>query len=492
MDTTKQTSPIPSSPHHSRPARLSWRPRSLQATLISLILTALVSVLPAAAIGPDSVLSNSGDIVRVRTGSYGELFPNGDESINPAHKVLALDFEYEAGAERHLVPFTESWRPERYPTVAYDSRNDAVILFWVSGAADGTWSMELTSFRDGEWQQSANIKSNNAAVFIEGIPKVTVTSDDFFLDLGEGLEPLETRRTTFHVVWHQGDDVHYAPLSFVDGAFVGWSEALSLTKLAYFAQQGQNGDQLPEGFLPDNLAGSFSISPAPDPNAVTITLTDSDTGRLSTLKIEETPMSLAHLASRVREDIMGHVGSYSPLDLEALADFIRSDIIFIGAKIRLHPTVGRYIADEIAGWLLANGTSYGTDLATLSTDAWQETLDAGASIYAKSLGTMSVDDEQALEIVDPDASPENLQKLRELVRITLPASFEAPTVGEGDTNIYTSADNHSMLVAWKAAESDTIHYVENLGSGWTESKSLRLTEELTESQAHDLLQRKIR
>ena len=459
---------------------------------LALLLLAAIA-LPVAAIGPDSVLTNSGDIAKVRTGAYGELFPNGDGSVNPAHKVLALDFEYQDGVERHLVPFTESWRPERHPMVAYDSRNDAIMLFWVSGAADGTWSMELTSFRDGEWQQSSNVKSSNSAVFIAGLPKVTVTSDDFYLDLGEDLEPLETRRTTFHVVWYQDNDVHYAPLPFVDGTFVGWSEAISLTKIAYVGQQGQSGDQLPAGFLPESLAGSFNIARALDPNAVTVSLTDSDTGRLANLKIEETPMSLAHLASRVREDILSQVGTYSMSDLEALADFIRSDIIFIGAKCRLHPTVGRFIADEIAGWLLTYGESYGTDLAALSEDAWRETLNAGASIYAKSLGTATVDDDQALEIVDTDAPAENLARLRELVRITMPASFDAPEIGGGDSYIYTSADHRSMLVAWKAPEGDTIHYVENLGLGWTsEPLSLRLSEELSEAQAHDLLQRKIR
>ncbi len=469
------------------------RPLRVDTGSTLLVLWLCLWALPAAAIGPDSVLINSGDIARVRAGTYGELFPNGGDAVDPTHKVLSLDFEYPEGVERHLVPFTESWRPERHPMVSYDSRSDAIMLFWVSGAADGTWSMELTSFRDGEWQQSSNVKSNQSAVFIEELPKVTVTSDDFYLDLGEEIEPLETRRTTFHVVWYQGKDVHYAPLSFVDGTFVGWSEAISLTKVAYVGQQGQSGDQLPPGFLPENLTGSFNIAPALDPNAITVSLTDSDTGRLSTLKIEETPMSLAHLAGRVREDILAHVGTYSMSDLEALADFIRSDIIFIGAKCRLHPTVGRFIADEISGWLLAYGESYGTDLTALSEDAWQETLNAGASIYAKSLGTATVDDDQALEIVDTDASAENLAKLRELVRITMPAAFEAPEIGEGESTIYTSADLRSMLIAWKAPEGDTIHYVENLGLGWTsEPLALRLTEELSEAQAHDLLQRKIR
>ena len=463
-------------------------PKLLLPALVMLMLTG-----SAWALGPDMALSNSGDIVRVRTGSFGELFP-GQDGFNPAHKVLALDFEYPDGVERHLVPYTGSWRPDRHPTLAYDSRNDAVMLMWVAGAADGTWSMELTSFRDGEWQHTSNVQSNNSTVFFEGLPKVVVTTDDFFLDLGEDVEPLESRRTTFHAVWHEGDRVRYAAVPFVDGVFIGWTEALDLSYLVYQArlQQQAGGDELPPGFVPESLAGTLNLGPAVDPHAITVSLTDAGTGHLANIRIEETPMSLAHLAGRVRDDILAEAGAYSPQDLEALSEYIRSEIIFIGAKCRLHPTVGRYLADEISGWLRANGHAYGTDVAAMGHDAWRQALDAGASIYAKTLGSLDSGEDPVLDLEDPNSPQPHLAELNELLRVTLPASFEAPMIGEGDTVVYSSADHRSMLVAWKNAESQTLHYVENLGLGWTTPLALQLSDTLSEATAHELLQRKIR
>ena len=463
---------------------------------------AALVAMPAAAAGsswtaPNRALGNDGRIYEVHVGSYGELFPDGD-AATPQLGLMVLDVRNSDGVERLVVPGTDTWRPERFPMVSYDPRSSSLIVFWATGGyTDDHWSLQLATFRDGEWTQPSPVTADGVPVLIRGLPRVAVTSDDFFLDLGPDSAPFESRRTTFHIVWQDDNGIaRYAPMSFMDGVHTGWSETLTLRAGNLKAQNGTDGDPVPTT-MSSSLAGALHLERAREADAVALTLTDSADGSLVTLRIEEVPMSLAYLAQRVRAFIEEALSSGTPINVGALAEEIRADIIGVGAKCRLNPAVNQFLASEMAAWVVAHrddlargGGPLGTE--GLGIEAWQRTLETGSSVFHKTNIRPDLKDD-AVDLTTLAVPDTHLDELNQLIRIRARGYFQAPGgMGDGAASVFASDDGRALLVAWVDESSNTVSYVEDHGAGWTAAETLRLGADLSLAGALELLQRKIR
>ena len=461
------------------------------AVFVSALIPGSAFAAPQSFKGPDKALGNFGEVFHVQTGSFGNLFPENTD-VEPQLGIMVLDIHHADGMERLVVPGTDTWRPELYPMVSYDDRNDALMIFWATGGyADQRLALNMTSFRNGEWLPTTKIRSDGEIALIQGIPRVAVTSDDFFLDLGEDHEPFESRRTTFHVVWHEPADgtVRYSPVSFLDGELAGWSETLPLAARTLKSNSSTSGDA-PGAALPPGLVGAVSLERARESDAVALTLTDPTDGSVVTLRIEEVPMSLAHLAAKIQAHVADGFTSADPADLAPLADEIRAEIIITGARCRINPAVSEYLAAEISSWIAQYGQDY-DDASGFSEDASRHAMEVGSEIYNQAVihetGPQDVLDLATLPVADT-----YLDKLNQLIRIRTRGSFQAPSeVGENEVHLFTSDDGHSLLVSWLDEESQILSFMENRGLGWSEPQGLQIQESLPLATAFELLQRKI-
>ena len=469
---------------------------------VGFALAALLLSLPAGAAtrqwnGPTQALGNDGRIFEVQVGSYGSFFPDRDDK-EPQLGVMVLDVRGPDGSERLIVPGTDTWRPERYPMVTYDHRSDALMVFWGTGGyGDDKWSLNLTTYQGGEWLDTAKVQIDGETALVQGMPHVAVTSDDFFLDLGADEVPFETRRTTFHVVWQNIEDgvVRYAPVPFLDGAYGGWNDTLSLAATSLKSHKGE-GDvvdgSMVASTLPSSLVGALSLERAKEADAVALTLTDLDDGSLLTLHIEEVPMSLAHLAEQVRAHIEDTYNGSGPVELGPLAEAIRAEIIGLGARCHINPAISEFLGTEVGAWVETEGAGFEGSPAELAAAAWRHTLETGSAVYNKAVVRPDLQTD-SIDLDGLSVAPTHLEKLNQLIRIRARGKFPAPeNIGDGDATVLASDDGRSLLVAWLDAETGDLGYVENRGLGWSDPLSLGLGEDLSLETALDLLRRKIR
>src|SRR5262245_36180076 len=90
----------------------------------------LLAASAAFAAGRDVALGSSGEIYAVRTGTYGNLFPNGRD-FDPSNPVVALDItKPKSPVQRVLVPGTGGAEVESAPSVLFEDDSQTVFLLW--------------------------------------------------------------------------------------------------------------------------------------------------------------------------------------------------------------------------------------------------------------------------------------------------------------------------------------------------------------------------
>lgn len=466
--------------------RFRLRPLFLLVSSIALLAS---SGSAAFAQGKDRALTNNGDLLTVRDGRFGELFP-GAPGVPPNLSVLALDVDRDGEVERLLVPGTDTWRPEHGARVTYDAAGGTAILLWSTYTATGTSSLHFTSFSDDGFTAIETVQAGDVPLFFETPPHILVTEDSFRLELAPE-EVVEASRKIFHLVWREADGgVHYLPLVFVEGHFVGWSESLNLSAALQQAHQGQ----APVALAPA-LRSTLAVQTTADGRGLLVTFAEGAFGRIATLRIDVRPMELSLLGDQVRDLIFQLADLYDPEDLEAMASGLRGHIIIIGSTMSLNPAVVHYLADQLSSWLLANGGGYGYGgLENLGNDAQAQTLTLGGAVYASTVADPADPDQQVLDLdlgafLDGDG---NHEQLAQLLDLSIRADYPAPAVpGTETATVFPSQNGRGLLVAWDHGDAG-LGYVENDGGGWGLPLSLSLGPDLDTEGAYELLRRKAR
>ncbi len=447
---------------------------------------------PAQAELTTSALGNAGELHRVRAGAAGDLLP-GDGSVSSETPVLVLEIA-PAGSEiaRLLVPGTEDERVESQARLLYEPRAGSTILIWQSAGPDGL-RLDFATRGEAGWSEVHSLAGEDGtAVGLTEEPLVAVTRDAFDLTLEDGTA-LEATRSVIHLLYRPATgSVRYAPLIFVAGAWVGWTESRDLGD-AYF----QGGEEDPGFELTADLERALSLQVAKGDRSVIAAFANPASGRLGAVEIGLRPLALELLGDRVREEIYAQAELYDPDDISTFADKIRAELIVIGYRLDLHPGIVELTAGQVGDWIEDAAPDYGLDgFPELGDDA------RALAIYlAGSVSATVVDDpatgEEILELdfgelLDRlDGSP-----LAEILDIEVRSDRPAPEVGDGVAAIFPSASGRDLLVGWKADDDPTIHYVESRGDRedgrWSAPRTLAISEEIDLLQAVELLQRKIR
>lgn len=260
---------------------------------------------------------------------------------------------------------------------------------------------------------------------------------------------------------------------FVDGAYVGWHESLAIGTSFFLDGDGATA-------LTPGLENAISLEPADDGRSVITTFANRDSGRLGALGIRILPLKLEALGEHVRAQIRANMDLYDPGDMNTFSNKIRAEIIAIGYRIDLHPGIVDFVSDRVGEFVQESGASYGLDgLDTLGKDARDLAIELTSSISVQVVEDPSNPEEPIIDIeiggfldLLGGSSP-----LARVVEIRVLSDRPAPEISDGLTAIFPSRDGSDLLVGWKAANNNQIHYVESRGDrqdgDWSEPLTLR-------------------
>ncbi|MEM8929828.1 MAG: hypothetical protein AAGE94_01565 [Acidobacteriota bacterium] len=426
-------------------------------TLRTPFLLALAGLLIAGSVAADLTpksltLGSDGELLELRAGTYGELFPEGDESAVDS-PVLALDVVNEAGRARLLVPGTESQAVERSAQLVHDEAVGVSYLLWESVVNGIHPRLEIRSFDGTSWSDAQTI---HGSIFSsKGEPQLVVTRD--------GDASIE--RTVLHVLWWEQAGIRvakrYAPLVIENGVFAEDQPIIDLS-LAF----GSTKD-------PSRLSSAFEslLRVQQGPNAGTLVAGFLDTdGSLTSIRLDSVPLVLSHLADHVTTAVASLAENATDDEVltavqGALADFDSS----------LHPAVLALIEIEL-GQLLADlpagGRAWG-----LAEKARGQIVWIGARMKSHGLAEQS-----ELDVLSIEGRTGSHH-----VKLTRLGQWDEPETGAAPS-LYLSRDGGDALVCWLAEDGHSMQYRETRPDAtWSEVRHLPLRDGVDLEAAHELL-----
>lgn len=442
-----------------------------------------------------SVLGNSGEVYSVQTGSYGDLFPGGDE-VEAERPILVLDvLRPGEETERLIVPTTFGLEEESAPGLIYSKQGGRLNVVWAS-RIENEASLFLARFdRDG-WSAVHELYFNPEGV----LPELGLTSDALHIETRDG-EALDLERQTLHLVWPQveGGDftVGYMPILLLNGSFVDWKEPFT------FRHLDADANAVAASLLPDTLR----VQSHADRDSVSLTFGSTASGRVTTLEVGLVPMDLVYLSDTIH-DLVLEMG-FDPEDIANFADKLGVHITGVGSRgrgrSRLTLSVVDYVAAGVRDRVLDSGGSYTADQVDLLADDLRGyALELVESLFSpavaegrKARSRPTEDDSKGRPILEIDVSDllgdgnagptSHILELRNAVEWPLPDSHGA------ELTLFASDDGESLVAAWLDAAGQKLWYAEsNLDLTWSEPQALVLGEELTLEKAQALLQERVR
>lgn len=449
--------------------------------VLCLVVTAPAVATPAGntPIDHDRVVGNRGELLQLRSGTYGELFAEGTEASTDA-SVLALDVTLGSENHRLLVPGTEGFLPETSTRLIHDESSGVSYLLWES-LVNGIHPLIHLVAWDGEsWSE---VREITGSVFSDkGHPQLIVTRDSY--DLGEG-ERFD--RTVLHVFWWEegGDGVEkrYAPVVIENGSFLETQVVRDLS--TFFADGSAFGpgiDPNAEGL--DGVGGYgwglekvVRLQPGPKAEATVLGFLDPRGTTLTSLQIEVLPQELSRLAGQI----------------EAAVDSLPEN----AAKPAIEQAIQRTLEEAGGDFLPGTLEVLLQDLiATLldhdpAEDArgLREKLGARAVIVGMKMGANGLEDQRPTRLVEIERDGDFIHHLE----ITHVAAWPVPPeVVDGEAEgvrLFLSRSGASALVASPSEEGVSYRVTLDDGS-WSEPALLTLGEALDLDGAMALLERK--
>src|SRR6266545_3285779 len=321
-------------------------------TRITSMVLALGFLLSAGAFAFDrpGALGPGGEVYLTQVGPYGVLFPKG-KSYPANNVVLTLEVSWSGGAaDRVMVPGTEGAEVEASPFVVFEETSKSLYLLWQTKSDALVNRLILRTFKDGSFGPPIEVRTSlfNAAM---SAPQVAVTRDEFFVPTADG-GTATVHRTLLHLIWWEespaGNEVHYAPITLIEGIYTGWHPVYSLNDF----------DRSPDDSAAANealaqLYRSPRIQTGRNDHSVVISFADERNGRLTVLDVSLLPGEISYIADKIRSHIID-IGRKKPTASE-IADKIRSHIIDIG---RLQPQVVSFLSNDVYQHILAVGPQF--------------------------------------------------------------------------------------------------------------------------------------
>lgn len=488
----------------------------------------------------------AGEVYRLRQGAAGELF--GATAADPAAPAMALEKTLADGTTSRLaIPGTDDARSEEQPGLLFDEGSRTLVLHWLSRGEGGAY-FRFASY-DGELSPVGTVETRtaqNAAtpILFAADPQLASSRDAFAIQLMGG-QVIVAHRTILHLAWREGGRARYAPVMFVEGQWVGWSEALDLSGIVR-----SRHDLTALTPLTGPFAEYLALRTDEARRAAAITLTDGPSGRLSEIEVRYQPMTLEQVGERVRNRFFRLITLYKPSeDLDDAAGGASFQIVGLGQQGLGTETLTALVDGLQRGLIQLDGLSCGADAApenvylgiagigkdgmlglpsTITGDMLHvallgdnpdqlEAIIGGAGFTIVGLGSVGCavqGDSQsliqlgqggeilhvsltgkpiALEAGNGELFGTNNGQREALVATSalwLRAEAAAPAAAGAKAEVMIGPSTGEFLVAW--ADGEQLRYSRTERSVWREAATVALSEEMTLELALDLLRKNLR
>lgn len=425
----------------------------------------------------ETVLGSEGEIYLVKTGTYGELFPGGNDT-EPAYHVLALEVLKPGSAlERHLVPGTEGPDLEGAPSLIFEEISKTLLLVWERRRNVIHPILMLSGYR-GTWLEPKEIVGSPFSP--KASPQIAITRDTY-KDGGA-----DRHRTVLHVVWAEesGNDLieaFYTPVLLEDGAFAENSPVINLNELDDSSPEANAAEPTPE------LLRALRIQNGRDERTVVVAFASQASHRVNVLEIDSLPADLSLLADGARAQII-EIGLKNRPNRSAFASQIRGRILEIGKAF--HPEVLQGIADHVYSTISKSDES--ADIKVIADGARAQIIEIGAKLSGRGLrNSTALSSSDIREIpADPTAPPTESGLPSYLIQLRLTASRPVPITGTNQLRQFFSPDGTHSLLAW--VDGNRVLYRESSGADWKETLEIKLSPSLDLGQAFQILEQRIR
>ena len=457
------------------------------------LLASLLSTPLALAQESELILDGSGQLRKALVGVYGDLFSDG--AVTAATPVLAVETVAATGEiGRILIPGTDDTRVESAPILIRDPGQDAFVVLWRTETVDDA-RLDFTVFDGSEWSEVLTLGQDGVPASVGPELKVMPTRDSFHLELEDGTS-IGVDRLIVHLLWRnaqQSPSTHYAPLTLVEGRYIGWHGVFVLDDLLLEAPVDEGGGAAPVP-LTAALEQVHEMRAASDDRSVQAIFANSASDRIGSIEISPLPLEIGMLSEQIRDHLLSLADLYDPDDIGMFADAIRATIVIIGQRYDLHDAHTDYVSDQVADWVLNAGGAYGWGgFESLADDAQALTIDVTQEVYVST----SVDPaDPDSEIVRMDVSrmfgdPQQSSPMQ-ILDFQERSNLPAPDIGERPVTVFSSRRGGDLLIAWEDQANGQIQWVESLEDGtWSEVFHLTLGDHLTLEAAHQLLARRI-
>lgn len=438
---------------------------------IALSLAGLCGGLVKSAAASDLALGANGEVYRLRTGAYGQLFPGGTDA-SPDANVLALDIARpDLPLQRLLVPATAGEEQEDSATLVFEDASQSVFVLWESRPSPIHPILEIASYDGTNWSDVIQILGNYYAR--KSSPQMVITHDVLQATSADGTATT-IRRTILHTLWAEDNaagtqDTFYTPIILDNGRYLGSSPLFRLNGLDPSPTVATAPD------VADNLLVAPHLQAGRDDRSVIAAFADAVSRRIATIEITVLPRELSSLADDARAHIIGVGATAFPGNLSALAADARAHIIGVG--VTFQPEVVQAMANDVASMIVAADPSAG--LVSIADQARAHIIGIGARMSAgglRSITDLSFSNAQQIAEID-GGDPTSSDGMTHLLRFSVAASRPAPRLGAGNVEMYLSPDGQKVVLSW---ESDTaVGYREQSAGGpWSDVRQLILGDTL--------------
>jgi len=428
------------------------------------------------------VLAPDGDVYAATEGRYGDLFPDGTETLADDPVLVITVIHPDGVSETWLVPATAGPAAERLAALVLGPDGETLYVLWQSSAAGG--SLRLAHLGTDGWGDAIDV--SRAVPVLHGSPRAVVTRDSAGIP---GESPSDVHRSVLHVVWLEDDTdvVIYAPLVIEDGAYIGDHPLFDLGQLV--------GSEAVPGIAPPPAAVSAlapTLEPGDDPGAVVAGFTLSGDGRIIAVDLRMVDNELSRLGNGLREEILvvtRVLEPGSPDSLAALARGARDHLLT--ADSRLQPMLLDVLATEIERYILSDGTDWAFQPEAMAERTRRRLVEVGSEFDHTPIRRMH--DDARPHLIGVGQRWEGPFESHDL-RLRVTATRPAPHLPEGAAgSLFLSGDGEDALVAW---ERDGVVFFRESDAaaegGWGPVRSLGITAGEDSSLVRDLLRQRVR
>ncbi len=437
---------------------------------LSLLVFSLAVCLAGSAVANDvtSVVGSGGALLRIHSGTYGELFPQGTEAMADS-QVLALDVSRPGLDERFLVPHTESPYGEAFATLYYEKTTDLTFLLW-EGVLNGIHPLLYVATFDGaRWLDVVEIFGGSFTSKKD--PQLVIRGDEipsFKRSAGTNIP----KRTIIFLVW--SEDVgavnrkRMVPLVMENGTFFGLEQRLILDDFLKAAG--------PHVSVDPDLRDVLRLQPGSRGTSAVVGFLSEDDNEIVTLGVELLPYELSLLAERVQEALR----NVDPnLPVNAVVAQVRGLILNQGTEFNQGSL--RYLADQIEALIRSELARSFPKPPDLPGKARLQIVMIGSRFDAN--GLAGSDTAEIIEVGEPDHNG-----VVQHIKITTLSRRKAPDVG-GKALIFLSRAGYDVLVAWE--RDGSVYFQESEASTWGSREQIELSDTLTRDSVFELLANRI-